>query len=321
MFFGFECLAAGQVDIRFYGKLLDQYNEPVPAAAVHIQVSTTDAANGLKKVTLRTDENGLFELDDTGSSFEIMSIKKKGYEFLNMRKMPVGFKYSAQSQEDIFVPDAANPVTFHTRKKDDSEYLVRAFHRFRFSPDKSRGYSIDLLATNVPLNRALTKKRIEAIRAGITDPNSHPDLKVSAAISEDKSSYDLSITAIDANSAIFVSDVFLCEAPESGYRPSAAISIDIAKKPKPIKKYVYIKARGGTVYSLLVLRPSPTAKELKVPVRSWTNKNGLRDFEYEDIFSNSDPRLAEANRWNFDKQRRQISQEQRGVTRDARNKD
>ena len=98
LFFGFECLAIEQTQIRFYGKLLDQYNEPVPAAVVHIMVSTTDTANGLKKVVLRTDENGLFALADTGSSFEIMSIKKKGYKFSNMRKTPVGLSKNTRAK-------------------------------------------------------------------------------------------------------------------------------------------------------------------------------------------------------------------------------
>lgn len=89
LLFGLECLAETkqlpqQVDIAFYGKVIDQNNQPVTDATVHVLVYRTEDSIGkaTTKIAGRTDANGLFQLTGKGSSTAIATIKKKGYEFL-----------------------------------------------------------------------------------------------------------------------------------------------------------------------------------------------------------------------------------------------
>ena len=64
-----EALAAQQADIHFYGKVIDQFNDPVAGATVNLGVNYLDAADAeqVKTLIITTNSNGLFESRRVGS--------------------------------------------------------------------------------------------------------------------------------------------------------------------------------------------------------------------------------------------------------------
>lgn len=79
--FASDRLAGSAVPVRFYGKLLDQDGAAIADADVFLQLWGRETLNGGKTVQVKTDSNGLFQLQDTGTSLDIRAIKKQGYDF------------------------------------------------------------------------------------------------------------------------------------------------------------------------------------------------------------------------------------------------
>jgi hypothetical protein len=93
-----QSVELSQTDIKFYGKVVDQFNASVTDAQINLGVRYLDTAEDakVKTVTLTSDENGLFALTDTGSAVYLRTIEKDGYEFLD-KKSQSEFDYSSGS--------------------------------------------------------------------------------------------------------------------------------------------------------------------------------------------------------------------------------
>lgn len=112
--FGFTCFAETnqlpqQVDIAFYGKVIDQSNQPVTDATVHVLVYRTEDSIGkaTTRIAVKTDANGLFQLTGKGSSTAIATIKKKGYEFTPAKSAQLKYVYSTLQPKEVFTPNLA----------------------------------------------------------------------------------------------------------------------------------------------------------------------------------------------------------------------
>src|SRR5580704_15398971 len=109
----------GNVPITFYGKVIDQSNQPVVGAKVDGYVVTgylkTPREIGQKVdfVSLVSDSEGKFALENTnGMSIQISSVDKEGYK-LSPKQVKTTYLYNPSE----FHPDINNPVIFKMWKK------------------------------------------------------------------------------------------------------------------------------------------------------------------------------------------------------------
>jgi hypothetical protein len=116
----------GNVPITFYGKVVDQNNQPVSDVKVRLEVrvgyftSPTTGKERWDPVFLETDTNGNFVLDSVKGGFvQFTSIEKEGYKLLPAQ-VKAGFMYYPRQ----FHADPTNPVVFKMWKKQGAEPLV-----------------------------------------------------------------------------------------------------------------------------------------------------------------------------------------------------
>lgn len=109
------------VPIVFYGKVEDQFGNPVVGAEITgSTIIYSGTSSGSKTVTATSDSNGNFTLDaGKGESLGVM-LRKPGYE---LATTGTDFKYS-HLFENYYVPDPRNPTVIKMWKLQGAEHLT-----------------------------------------------------------------------------------------------------------------------------------------------------------------------------------------------------
>lgn len=103
-------------EIQFYGRAVDQFGEPVPAADVEgaVLVNTGSRGGQMRRQTT-TDAQGYFQFGGFKGQDLGIGIKKEGYEY---RRKSSSFSYSYfEADHKRHIPDPKNPVVFVLWKK------------------------------------------------------------------------------------------------------------------------------------------------------------------------------------------------------------
>lgn len=114
-----------KVALNFYGKVVDENDQPVTGATVHYEWNTTwvPMSGGTAYADTFSDGAGLFSL--TGQHGKILGvhIEKEGYYTDNGGHGDPSFEYANPSSPYWYEPDASNPVIFHLRRKGEGAKL------------------------------------------------------------------------------------------------------------------------------------------------------------------------------------------------------
>ncbi len=111
-----------KVAIVFYGRVLDQNDQPVGSA--NISMSWTDlSSKGVAKQKLVSDAGGLFSISGIhGKNLGVDNIEKDGYAASGLEQND--FEYAAFFDEHYHIPDPKSPVVFRMHKKVRAETLI-----------------------------------------------------------------------------------------------------------------------------------------------------------------------------------------------------
>lgn len=237
--------AAKNVAIDFWGKVVDQDEQPLSGVKVVMRVRQWfyDPTNGpgtlSPKQEATTDAGGNFEWSGiSGDSLELEAVTKEGYQ-LSPRAQS-GFVYGHDA--DSFQPSAANPVLIRMRKQMPSENLVSFRTLFGFVPD-GRSYTMDLLSNK----KSEGENPDGDLRVKLTRPSS--------VLPRQKYDWLLELDGINGG-LVETADEFGYVAPETGYQPKVSIRLSAtdAEWTDNLTKEFFIRSRGGTVYGFLHLR-------------------------------------------------------------------
>jgi hypothetical protein len=134
------------VPIDFYGKLEDQYGNPVGGAEVKGSIRVISGVRqGTDWLTTTSDENGLFHFHGKGQDISTMP-SKKGYA---LASLDGGGNYSMLGPEkERAHPDPNNPVVIKMWKLQGAEPLLSIDQRYKL-PYKSDPVYFDLIAGKV----------------------------------------------------------------------------------------------------------------------------------------------------------------------------
>jgi hypothetical protein len=117
--------------INFYGKVVDENNQPVEGAAIDFKW-TDLSPNGTSEFHTTSDATGLFSMvNQTGKRLSVTASKPGYYSAADARL--ASFEY-ANPADGLFTPDQNNPVVFHLRKKGagvdlvTSQYGVKSYY-------------------------------------------------------------------------------------------------------------------------------------------------------------------------------------------------
>jgi len=258
----------GNVPIFFYGKVIDQNNQPVAGVKIEALIlqgyekSPAEYKQKVQTNLLSTDASGNFVLENVkGSSIQLNFITKDGFKLL-----PKHEKRSYLYWPPDFHPDVNNPVFFKMWKKQGAEPLENSAWHGRVACDgttnrfdllsgkKNPGGNLEIVCKRVPLQ--LPPRN-----------NDHFDYEL-----------DLTIAGGGIQSS---EDDFSFIAPESGYAPCLKIGEKAKDKnwSGKAKQEFYIKTSNGNYGRLNVdwynWQTSPTHLEWNCSI----NPSGSRNLE------------------------------------------
>ncbi len=275
-----EAFAKADGPVVFYGKVIDQNNDPVVGATVEAKILYYGGFSLLKmrdgddndkyhSSVLTTDSSGKFTVSgNKGKSLDI-NISKEGYKSPEGR---LSYVYDPNERKLRHHPSPGNPVILTMWKKGKiEEGLIKRKILFKFDSDGTeQGVSLidgKWLKTNIT-DAAL----IVSVAADIPE-GTRPRR------------YNWSLTIDVPNGGIIeTSDAFLYQAPEEGYQNpyTLTMSADDSKWRGDISnKKFYVKARNGDIYASIILGcHSYSNNKALVKMKTFVNPNGSRNLEH-----------------------------------------
>jgi hypothetical protein len=263
------------VDIQFYGKVIDQYGNPVDSADIVLLVTRFSPIATLlfgetAKVNAKTDTQGCFSFTSLkGRGIFIKLIQKEGYEFSVMRDQ-VSYEYSGV--QDPFIPDQNNPILFHLRKKGVSTFLIK-------ESDLKLSLDIDESGKSVGADLVMRHKIKNLLNPILNGERLTCDLKMTATYNKINKIWSVVLMPGDTNGGIIASDQLLYEAPQDGYQTEYAFVAEGSDNP-PTNKYIYLRSRDPAIYSRFEIRYAAVGDDIvQIIGSSFTNPYGDRNLE------------------------------------------
>ncbi len=274
-----EVLRKQDMDIVFYGKVLDQYNMPVEGASVDIQITQFSPAmdelfGKAKSVNIQTDVAGSFVLKgEKGRSVYIKGVSKTGYEYIRSQNGNNAFVYSVREGviQRPFTPAKDSPVIFRLRKQGEPTFCleVRYWDSQVLMKDSGRLRGYDFIRQE-PLR--------DLAKPVLNDEVLVCDLQVKATLNTNDIMWTVILSPGDTDGGILVSEQLLYEAPDVGYQPEYTFT---PQDRKPVAaKYVYIKSRDPAIYTRLEIEHiNANERFFRISGKSVTNPYGDRNLE------------------------------------------
>ena len=262
--------------IEFYGKVIDQDDNPIPGVRVKIGVRWTQelslpgtSKDVFNRFEVLSDDQGLFKLTDTkGSLLGIDALEKEGYESAPSATRQ-SYWYWAITADRKYTPDSHRPEIFRLWKKRGAEHLL----------EKSK--SVSVLADGAPVSFDLHTG--EKIGAG-------GDLRVTMArtpqqIEHGQKGFEWTVTAaVEGGGLIETKAEQPYYAPESGYEPRFEFHMS-ANDPQwaaNVARVFFLKLKDGN-YGRITLEFYPGFYQAGVSFHSFINPTGSRNLEYNSL--------------------------------------
>ena len=256
-------LNSGIEDILFYGRVIDQYGDPVPDVRVNYEAPGKFYGTGSGFGHVLSDDAGNFTIDVHGSSVKIWGMEHPEAMYVGMlvgltgsRLYPTSnsfysFRQSVQSSELLWTETSAeDPFIFDIWRVDldeaesHSQDIEWGESSIRIGHDGSP-HTVKL---------QITKRQFQ-VTPGITEDG---DLIVRCerdSMREKSERGDWSVTVEPIDGGIQeASDRYLNIAPETGYQPSITISERFGEEsyqPSIHEQRYYFTAHNGQVFGVL----------------------------------------------------------------------
>jgi hypothetical protein len=189
--------------IEFYGKVVDENEQPIAGAAVSFTYTRLIPPEGASGTNTISDKNGLFSLSGVkGSTLEVQ-VAKVGY-YSSRREDQHGFDYKTISGSQPFQPDSNQPIIFHLRRKRQGVDLITSQH----------GISPALVISGVHDGSPV---RVDFFHQTV-GPDGQLELSSLKPVAGQKPADWWFRISIPDGGLVETTDEFPAEAPESGYQ-------------------------------------------------------------------------------------------------------
>jgi hypothetical protein len=270
------------VPINFWGKVIDENDQPLSGVSVeiqtrHVQANILHAASALESTRRTTDASGLFAVTGArGDLLTVRSLRKEGYMLASSSLKSFGYNTSANH-----VPDENSPVTFRMWKQGIAEPLVTFHKSFRVPVD------------NTPLSIDLLQGRIGEFGG------KSADLKISVGrgsdiAKSDSRRFDWTVVIQAINGGVVQASEEGLRAPEAGYQePVHITNLSLEERWRASRRIlVYFNSRDGQCFGRAVLDVIvPTSGPAAVVLDSTTNPRASRNLQP------GGPRVAAHAQW------------------------
>ena len=253
-----------KMPIEFYGKVIDQFGEPVPEATIVFQWTTVIGPVTNPEMRTSTGKDGRFALKDVQGKVLAVSVDKIGYARTD--DWIQNFEYADFFHDNFHVPDPNKPVIFHLHKTMEAEPL------YVFSPYADIIVGGEALVLNVEKGEV----------------GSQGDLAFSVVLGAETNRYgsDFIVTIQALNGAGFVisDEEFLSKAPESGYQHIFRVNhkLNISQYSPEQKLRFYVRTGSGKFASVGVkISLWNNLKKADFDAGIHFNPSGSRNLEFD----------------------------------------
>jgi hypothetical protein len=225
-----------KLPINFFGKVVDDSNEPIDSADIHFEWNTikqNDIVSG-ETFDVKSAESGLFDLrDKKGDSLQV-SVSKQGYY------SKTGYFWYSPDRGP-FRPDQSNPYVFRLHKKGPGVNLITS--RKGMSPD-----------IHIPIPRSGAPVKIDLMQQAVGDTGQMIVSENKPEFKDWKQATQWSfMMEIPDGGFIGENDEFPFEAPQDGYQSVVQFDFQSGNPDwtTDIKTNFYIEFGNPPVYGRL----------------------------------------------------------------------
>ncbi len=270
-----DFMRSRDVDMTFFGRVVDDSGRPVEGAEVHLVIRRFSLRppwfETADRVQLKSSKDGIFSIqNERGRRLIIEKITKNKYDNKSFHESPKGFDFIEDNGNVLFyyqnigegglsklVPDPRNPVAYRLRKKGPEAFLMKGGGGFSFTIDESgtyKGYDFFREGSAFPIQHE------ELEHPKVYGEPVTCDLRIRATFDPTSSLWTLVLAPGNADGGILASKDLLYEAPATGYQPSLTILVpammnreprsgDLIRTPVPAR-YLYLRSRKEPTHSI-----------------------------------------------------------------------
>lgn len=258
-----------KMPINFYGKVIDENNQPVEGAIIKLQWNDT-SVKGTSYGNTKSDADGLFSLTGEEGKLLQIQVSKEGYYGYRNERI-ASFEYAAFFDPQYHIPDPNNPVVFHLRKKGEPAELIYRDILYGIKIDGTPHY-IDLVSGQKFIGSNPTGDlMVQIIRVA---DNTNPK----------KFDWSAILQGVGDGGLIETNSEFMFEAPVEGYQTKIEYRKEISDPEwkREIEKNFYIRSRNGKVYARIEANIIPKYQNsASIRIKSYVNPNGSRNLEFD----------------------------------------
>ena len=281
-------------DITLYGRVIDQYGQPVSDADVYYAGTNAFLAAGGGRGVVKTDDDGYFEIETSGEKLSLWGIRHPSIE-------EGGYPKASNTNLDIKSSNMYPDWTVHNTK--DNPYIILAWRLGKYegaiAGSESLRLSSDGTMHTLNLDKSSRKKNlIKGKFEGqfrISCQRSHMESN------RDYGDWSIVFSAINGG-FLETDDLYMNIAPESGYQPSFNINMKKGTqeyKHELLNKRFYFMANSGQEYGSLIVDFQPFYNSSRdvcnIRLRYKINPTGSRNLELKRD-STSQPTLPGAQK-------------------------
>ncbi|MBI9019463.1 MAG: hypothetical protein JEZ07_19615 [Phycisphaerae bacterium] len=289
------------------GGVVDQFGKPVTNANVHIRYYDSSQSKKMISAIAQTNEVGVFMHKIPASKFDIFTVKKRGYEYVE--------------QTEFMKNSIGKPILIEVYKDVPAAELVCKTFKFEYSGQDPKDYNIDVLKNgkllspelmlsvpDVSKDNAQNNEKFVQIReanTALSQLEANNDVRLSIKLAPNKNSYIVTLTVFEPSSGIVLNNRKLKWTPAKGYQNKISLNVPIKPSKSAKRKqstpvhHIYLKTRQGTTYSRLDFYPKIEGEKLIINIQSWSN-----DKSSQNLKQIGSRQTIPQNSWKFKENRR-----------------
>jgi hypothetical protein len=259
--------------IEFFGKVVDELDQPVAGASIEVAWSGTTekyGGDGVGKRTLTSNAAGLFSITGVEGKGMTVRVSKDGYHVPSESNMQ-WFEYAGFWEPTFIEPDRNKPVVFHLVKRPVAEPTYRIGSRIFLEPP--------VLETHLDLLNPTVQSTAPAdLYVRITRP---------LGASYEKP-FDWSVAIEGRNGAEIVetTDEFMLQAPADGYQPKLVRDYKNPTGNARQKVRFYVRSKGRKLYAavdfeMAAYRRMNGSEPASIVISATVNPNDSPNVEYD----------------------------------------
>ena len=265
-----------QSSIHFYGKLVDQNENPVEGARIIYDIEKYGFVfPSVSRKSVKTGKDGLFMIrGGNAAKLRILDAILDGYEYLWQNNEHL-FEYRSYYDSDIrHTPDKSNPVVLHIRKRESECCCVL-----------ETGLDVDIKAGDKENCMGYDLFTCKQKKYPQSDSSDAWDLEVFAVNETEQNQWLLNFRTPKKNSGIQKSAKQLFMVPEDGYVNEVSFPIKYTKNSYAQKLFLFIKSDSPTAYMRLDVKYESDSERIRIRSKLFMNPYGERLLESVAPFS------------------------------------